>query len=93
MEQGIELHISEVLKEERTKKGNSQEKLAEYCGVSKSAVSKWEQGISRPSIYQFPQIADFYNITIQRLLTGKEKDEYKDTSIRKLQNKLKWIFL
>ena len=45
MEQGIELHISEVLKEERTKKGNSQEKLAEYCGVSKSAVSKWEQGI------------------------------------------------
>ena len=61
MEQGIELHISEVLKEERTKKGNSQEKLAEYCGVSKSAVSKWEQGISRPSIYQFPQIADFYN--------------------------------
>ena len=93
MEQGIELHISEVLKEERTKKGNSQEKLAEYCGVSKSAVSKWEQGISRPSIYQFPQIADFYNITIQRLLTGKEKDEYKDTSIRKLQNELKWIFL
>ena len=75
MKQGIELHISEVLKEERTKKGNSQEKLAEYCGVSKSAVSKWERGISRPSIYQFPQIADFYNITIQRLLTGKEKDE------------------
>ena len=29
MEQDIELHISEVLKEERTKKGNSQEKLAE----------------------------------------------------------------
>ncbi len=46
MEQGIELYISEVLKEERTKKGNSQEKLAEYCGVSKSAVSKWEQGVS-----------------------------------------------
>ncbi len=36
-----------------------------------------EQGISHPSIYQFPQIADFYNITIQRLLTGKEKDESK----------------
>ena len=43
MEQDIELHISEVLKEERTKKGNSQEKLAEYCGVSKSAVSKWNK--------------------------------------------------
>ncbi len=75
MEQDIELHISEVLKEERTKKGDSKEKLAEYCGILKSAVSKWEQGISRQSIYQFPQIADFYNITVQRLLTGREKDE------------------
>ena len=73
MEQGIELHISEVLKEERTKKGNSQEKLAEYCGVSKSAVSKWEQGISRPSIYQFPQIADFYNITVQTQLSHSKR--------------------
>lgn len=56
MEQGIELHISEVLKEERTKKGNSQEKLAEYCGVSKSAVSKWEQGISAFCGAQRPQM-------------------------------------
>jgi len=46
MEQDIELHISEVLKEERAKKGSSQEKLAEYCGNSKSEVSKWEQGVS-----------------------------------------------
>ena len=59
MEQDIELHISEVLKKKRAKKGKSQEKLAEYCGVSKSTISKWEQGTSRPSIYQFPQIADF----------------------------------
>lgn len=75
MEQKNKLHISEVLKKKRAKKGKSQEKLAEYCGVSKSTISKWEQGTSRPSIYQFPQIADFYNITIQKLLTGREKDE------------------
>lgn len=59
MEQKNKLHISEVLKKKRAKKGKSQEKLAEYCGVSKSTISKWEQGTSRPSIYQFPQIADF----------------------------------
>lgn len=75
MELKNKLHISEVLKKERAKKGNSQETLAEYCGVSKSTISKWEQGTSCPSIYQFPQIADFYNITIQKLLTGREKDE------------------
>ena len=48
------------------------------CGLNsylKTYRIIYQQGISRPSIYQFPQIADFYNITIQRLLTGKEKDE------------------
>ena len=69
------LHIAKILKEERIKKGTSQEELAQYCGISKSSVSKWENGITRPSIYQLPQIADFYNVTIQKLLTGKEKDE------------------
>lgn len=69
------LHIAKILKEERIKKGISQEELAQYCGVSKSSVSKWEKGITSPSIYQLPKIANFYHVTIQKLLTGKEKDE------------------
>lgn len=69
------LHIAKILKEERIKKGATQEELAQYCGISKSSISKWEKGITRPSIYQLPQIANFYNVTIQKLLTGKEKDE------------------
>lgn len=69
------LHIAKILKEERIKKGTSQEELAQYCGISKSSVSKWEKGITSLSIYQLPQIADFYNVIIQKLLTGKEKDE------------------
>ena len=69
-----QLHITDVLKEEREKKGNLQEELAEHCGVTKSSISKWEKGISRPSINQLPKIADFYSITIHRLLTGMEKE-------------------
>lgn len=72
MEIQEKLHIANVLKTERIKKGNSQEDLAIFCGVTKSSVSKWEKGISRPSLMQLPQIADFYDITIQKLLTGKE---------------------
>lgn len=75
MQEKKTLHIAKILKAERIKRGISQEKLAQYCGISKSSVSKWEKGITRPSIYQLPQIADFYNVTIQKLLTGKEKDE------------------
>ena len=33
MEQGIELDIAEVLKEERTRKGNAKDNLAEYFAV------------------------------------------------------------
>lgn len=69
------LHIAKILKEERITKVTSQEEIDQYCCISKSSVSKWEKGITRPSIYQLPQIADFYNVTIQKLLTGKEKDE------------------
>lgn len=61
--------------EQRKQSGKSQEDLAKYCGVSKSSVSKWENGTTRPSLCQLPKIADFYKITIQKLLTGKEKYE------------------
>lgn len=69
------LHIAETLIEQRKKTGKSQEDLAQYCGVSKSSVSKWERATSRPSLNQLPKIADFYNITIHKLLTGREKDD------------------
>ena len=64
-----------MLVEQGKLSGKSQEDLAKYCGVSKSSVSKWENGTTRPSICQLPKIADFYKITIQKLLTGKEKYE------------------
>lgn len=68
------LRVAEVLVEERRKRENYQEDLAKYCGVTKSAVSKWELGLSNPSILQLPLIADYYGITIHRLLTGSEKE-------------------
>lgn len=70
MKDNYSLHIAEILVEQRKKAKKSQKELAEYCGVSKSSVSKWENGTSRPSIDKLPKIADFYKITIQKLLTG-----------------------
>ena len=75
MKDNNSLYIAEMLVDQRKQAGKLQEELAEYCGVSKSSVSKWENGTSRPSIYQLPKIADFYKITIQKLLTGNEKYE------------------
>ena len=40
--------LGEQIKEERENKNYSQEELAELCGVSRQAVSKWENDISVP---------------------------------------------
>ena len=41
-----ELNLSRVLVENRHKLGITQDTLAEYIGVSKAAISKWETGDS-----------------------------------------------
>ena len=42
----MNLYLSDKLKEMRSKKNISQEKLAQYLNVSFQAVSKWENGNS-----------------------------------------------
>lgn len=42
----MELHLSEKLADERRRRGIRQEDLAAFMGVSKAAVSKWENGVS-----------------------------------------------
>lgn len=51
MKENYLLHIAETLVEQRKQSGKSQEDLAKYCGVSKSSVSKWENGVSQTKRY------------------------------------------
>ena len=59
------------ISENRKKKSISQEQLAEHLGVSSQAVSKWENDISCPDITFLPQLADYFNMTVDELLRGK----------------------
>ena len=43
------MSLGEQIREQRIKKGMSQEKLAEQIGVSRQAVAKWESGQSAPN--------------------------------------------
>lgn len=40
-------------------------------GVSKSSVSKWETGQTYPDIYLLPELATFFNISIDSLMAYK----------------------
>ena len=44
-----ENQLAENLMYYRKKKGLSQEKIAEYLGVSRQAVTKWETNTSKPN--------------------------------------------
>jgi len=60
--------------EYRRAKGITQDQLAEYMGVSSQAVSKWENDLSCPDITLLPKLADYFGITIDKLLRGESSN-------------------
>ena len=66
------MEFNEKLQELRKNKGLTQEDLASALYVSRTAVSKWESGRGYPSIESLKQIAKFFNITIDELLSSGE---------------------
>ena len=65
--------FAEKLKTERSKKGWSQEELAEKLFVSRQSVSKWENGQNYPSIEIIIKISDLFEVTIDELLKSDEE--------------------
>lgn len=63
-----EISIAKVIAAKRKEKGITQDKLAEYIGVSKASVSKWETSQSFPDITLLPQLASYFNISIDELI-------------------------
>ncbi len=62
------MNLADKLKALRKAKNVSQEKIAEYLGVSYQAVSKWENGVTSPDISLLPAIARYFGITVDELL-------------------------
>lgn len=58
----------------RKAKGATQDQLAEHMGVSSQAVSKWENDLSCPDIALLPRLADYFGISIDKLLRGEESN-------------------
>ena len=51
----------------------TQEFVAEHLGVSRQAVSKWENGTSDPSTANLLALAQFYDISVEDLLKEIQK--------------------
>ena len=66
------MEFNEKLQELRRKKGLTQEELAQKLFVSRTAISKWESGRGYPSIDSLKEIAKFFSISIDELLSTNE---------------------
>lgn len=85
-----EINIAKVLVKKRKEKGITQDELANYIGVSKAAVSKWETEQSYPDITILPMLATYFNISVDDLIDYKPQMTKED--IRKLYEKLSFDF-
>ena len=65
----MEMNIGPIIMEKRKEKKVTQQELANFIGVSKASVSKWETGQTYPDITLLPLLAAYFDITIDSLLT------------------------
>ena len=68
----MNINIGENIKNLRKRKDITQEELAEHLGISFQSISKWERGDGLPDITMLPDLADFFDISIDDLI-GADK--------------------
>ena len=64
------MNIGERITALRKEKNISQTELATRLGVSRQAVSKWEQGSSSPDTSKLIQLAELFDTEVEYLATG-----------------------
>ena len=62
------MSFADRLQAERRKNGLTQEGLAEAMGVSRQAVSKWEQGEGYPEVEKLLALADKFGVSLDYLM-------------------------
>lgn len=71
-----EIHLGRVLSENRRRKGVTQDELAEFMGVSKAAVSKWETESTYPDILLLPRLAVYFDLLAAWFDSALELGDY-----------------
>lgn len=74
------MSIGERIEDLRTQKKLSQGELAQSLGVTRQAISKWENDLSCPDTIHLIKLADILDTEVEYLATGK-KPVYKEPQI------------
>lgn len=84
----IRKSLAEILKENRIRCKMTQEFVAETIGVSRQAVSKWENGSADPNTSNLIALANLYGVSAEELLkNATQKRVQSNDSKSKEENK------
>ena len=67
--------LQEHIRTLRKERGLSQEALAEALGVSRQAVTKWEDGSALPSTANLLSLADFFGVPLEQFVRPLSQEE------------------
>lgn len=87
----MNFQFPQILLNRRKELQLTQEQVAQFIGVSRAAVSKWEQGQSYPDIVLLPKLAMYFDLTIDELL-GYEP-QLTNTAIERIYAELAKNFM
>lgn len=71
----MEMLFAEILKKLRTERGLSQRKLAELMFVTRSTVSRWENGNRLPDAAMISRLSKCLDVDVNTLLSAAQHDE------------------
>ncbi len=74
----MKLTIGENIRNLRREKDITQEEFANTFGVSYQSVSRWENGTCYPDVELIPDIADYFGISVDKLMGADKSAEQRD---------------
>ncbi len=77
----------------REKKGLTQADIAEQLGITPAAVSKWENGTSKPRTEMLFKLAQILDVTPEELMAGEflEKEVLSPEAIQKINERYEYL--
>lgn len=75
--------IGERIAKSRKDKNFTQEYVAEQLGVSRQAVSKWENDLTSPDTYNLIKLAQLLDVSVEYIACGTKNDENQNVNIKK----------
>ena len=86
----MNMKIGEIIKKLRKERDVTQEKLADYLGISYQAVSKWENGTALPDITLVVPLANFFGVSADELFSLNE--QINDAKVKEYEEKSRKLF-